>query len=132
MEEQLEAHPPAELIREIADAKLSGSLRLARERVKVAVYFQDGTLIFAASNLRSHRLPECLQRNRILSEQQLAGLPGTGADDELARALLERGVLSSDALAEVRGNQVSDVLRLALLWTNGTWEFDPRVRLADD
>lgn len=129
---QLSEHPLAELIREIADAKLSGSLRLARERVKVAVYFEDGTMIFAGSNLRSHRLPEFLQRNRILSEQQLAGLPGTGADDELARALVERGLLTSPAVAEARGNQVSDVLRLALLWIDGTWEFDPRVRLADD
>jgi curved DNA-binding protein CbpA len=132
MKGQLGKHPLAELIREIAAAKLAGSLRLARERVKVSVYFQDGELIFATSNLRTHRLSEVLQRNRILSDQQLAGLPAAAADNELATALVQRGTLKSDALARIRGHQVSDVLRLALLWTDGTWEFHPRVRLADD
>jgi len=132
MEGQLIKHPLAELIREIADAQLSGALRLSRGRVKAAVYFQDGALIFASSNLRAHRLAEFLRRNNILSESQFAALPQTAPDDEVAATLAKHGILSSNSLDRIRGNQVSEVLRLALLWTEGTWRFDSRVRLADN
>src|SRR5438128_2078754 len=86
MEGQLTQHPTAELIREIAAAKLSGALRLSRGQAQAAVYFDAGTLTFAASNLRAHRLPTVLARAGILSEAQLAKLPRTSSDDELAAA----------------------------------------------
>ncbi|HVS21287.1 MAG TPA: DUF4388 domain-containing protein [Pyrinomonadaceae bacterium] len=132
MEGLLRAHPLAELIREISAAGVSGALRLARERAKAAIYFDDGALVFAASNLRAHRLSASLKGSRILNEAQIAKLPRTESDEELANTLVQRGLLTSETLAKIRGNQVSDVLRVTLLWTEGTWEFDPRVRLADD
>ena len=46
--------------------------------------------------------------------------------------MIQRGLLRPGTLAAIRANQVGDVLRLALLWTDGAWEFDSRVRLADD
>src|SRR5712691_8574769 len=128
MEGQLSKHPLAELIREITAAGLSGALRLEHERAKVAIYFEDGALVFAASNLRAHRLREILKRGGLSDR----GLPARASDDELAKALIQSGRVSAETLATIRGKQVSDVLRVALLWTNGVWEFDPRVRLADD
>jgi len=131
MQGQLSGHPLAELIREIAATGLSGALRLARARVKVAIYFQDGELVFAASNLRAHRLREIVKQGG-LGAAEMRDLPPTAADDELAVALLERGRVTAETLAMMRSKQLSDVLRLALLWTEGTWEFDPRVRVAND
>ena len=46
--------------------------------------------------------------------------------------MIQRGLLQPQTLAAIRANQVSDVLRLALLWIDGSWRFDPRVRLADE
>jgi curved DNA-binding protein CbpA len=131
MQGKLVEHPLAELIREITTAGLSGALRLSRERAKAAIYFEDGRLVFATSNLRVHRLREILKRSGI-SDKQLAELPLKASDQELADSLLHTGRVSKDALATIRSNQVSDVLRLTLLWTDGTWEFDSRVRLADE
>jgi curved DNA-binding protein CbpA len=131
MEGQLNEHPLAELIREITTAGLSGALRLERERASVAIYFENGELVFAASNLRAHRLREIVKRGG-LGEAQMSDLPAKASDDELAEALIQSGRVTADTLAIIRRTQVSDVLRLALLWTNGRWEFDPRVRLADD
>jgi len=124
-------HPLAELIREIVAAGRSGSLRLARESAKVAIYFEEGALVFATSNLRAHRLREVVKRNG-LTDVHVAEFSARISDEELAAAMIERRLLGPDTLMAIRSNQVSDVLRLALLWTDGAWEFDPRVRLADD
>src|SRR5260370_24570859 len=131
MEGQLSEHPLAELIREGINAKLSGALRLTRERVKVAVYLAEGAVIFAASNLRAHRLSETLKHDASLKNLNLDSLPTTHSDDQLAAALVERGLLTSDMLRGIRERQVAEVLRVALLWTNGTWKFDPRIRIAE-
>jgi len=131
MEGQLGEHPLAELIREIAAAGRSGALRLARERAQVAIYFEDGQLVFATSNLRAHRLREVVKRNG-LTDAHVAEFRPDAADEELATAMIQRGLLKPETMAAIRTNQVGDVLRAALLWTEGTWEFDPRVRLADD
>jgi curved DNA-binding protein CbpA len=131
MQGKLGEHPLAELIREIAAAVLSGALRLSRERAKVAIYFEDGQLVFATSNLRAHRLREVVKRNG-LTDAHVAEFSRKASDEELAAAMIQRGLLRPETLAAIRGNQVCDVLRLALLWTDGAWEFDSRVRLADD
>ena len=131
MQGQLGEHPLAELIREIAAARQSGALRLSRQRVKVAIYFENGKLVFATSNLRAHRLREAVKRHGSPAAQ-LENFPPRTSDDELASALIRSGQLKPETLVVIRGKQVSDVLMLALLWIDGTWEFDPRIRVADD
>src|SRR5258706_251547 len=131
MEGKLAKHPLAELIREITATGLTGALRLGRERAKVAIYFESGQLVFATSNLRAHRLREVAMRNG-LTEMHLAEFPVNTPDAELAAAMLKSKTLQPETLAAIRAKQVLDVLRLALLWVDGTWEFDPRVRLADE
>jgi curved DNA-binding protein CbpA len=129
---QLNDNPLAELIREISALNLSGALRLSRERVKVVIYIDAGKIIYAASNLRAYRLPECVRRWGALTEQQLARTQSTVSDLEFGNALIETGALSTDALNELITRQVSEMLCHALLWLEGEWEYDPRVRLASD
>jgi curved DNA-binding protein CbpA len=129
MNGQLNEHPLGELIREISTAGLSGALRLTHERMKLVVYSDAGEVVYAASNLRLHRLSESLRRWGVLSAQQLAQVGERSTDRELGEALVSAGALSSEALEEIWVRQVADTLRPALLWTTGTWSFDPRVRL---
>ena len=130
---KLNEHPLAELVREVVSEKLSGSLRLEQERVKTVVYFDRGELIYATSNLRPHRLAAALHRWRIITDAQFASLSQENKTDaETGIGLVERGVLTEEALRELRARQVADVLRPALLWTSGAWTFDPRVRLLED
>src|SRR5258705_12417257 len=128
MEGQLSRHPLAELIREIIDSGLSGALRLSREAAKVAVYFGAGQPIYAASNLRAHRLREILKRKNI-SSRQLKNCPATVTDQELTETLTASGDLQPEELQKARAAQSSDVLRTALLWTEGDWQFHQKVRI---
>jgi curved DNA-binding protein CbpA len=133
MDGQLSDRPFAEIISEIMSARLSGALRLARERAKAAVYFAEGRVVGALSNLRAHRLAEQVRRAALVSEEQLAELTSGGATDErVAAGLLRSGALAREELVGLLTAQSIEVLRLLLRWEDGAWEFDPRVRLASE
>src|SRR5450432_1238164 len=127
MDGQLSEHPLAELISEISEKGFSGALRIERERVKAVVYFEQGALVYATSNLRVHRLAEYLR---------LQGLVGTAvnqsaSDAALAETLLSEGRLTRQRLDEMLAEQVANVMRVALLWTDGAWSFDGRTHISE-
>lgn len=129
MNGQLFEYPLAELIQEIATAGLSGSLRLSHERVKVAVYFEEGSIVYATSNLRQHRLSECARRWGVVAVQQLASARENVPDVQLGLELVAKGELTPEEFEDLLARQAVEVLRPALLWAKGGWDFDPRVRL---
>jgi DnaJ-domain-containing protein 1 len=131
MNGRLSDQPLTELVQEISDARLSGALRLARERAKAAVYFEGGLVAAALSNLRPFRLVEVLRRSGAADPSRLYVLVGENASDEEACAeLLRAGVLDEAGLMKVRERQSKEVLFELLRWADGEWSFDPRVRLA--
>jgi len=130
MKGQLSDRPLAELVHEIFSKDLSGTLRLQHESVKTAVYFDNGEIIYAASNLRELRLAEYLKKQGLVSARELSG-SGNRSDVTLAAALVSKGVIDRLTLEPVFTRQVGDILRVALLWTGGTWEFDDRSLLED-
>lgn len=130
MKGQLRDRPLAELVHEISLKDLSGTLRLQHESVKAAVYFDKGEIIYAASNLRELRLAEYLKKEKLVSEQDLSA-SGNRSDVLLATALVSKGVIDRLTIEPVFARQVGDILRVALLWAQGTWEFDDRSLLED-
>ena len=131
MEGRLKDHPLAELIHEISDARLSGALRLAFERVRAVVYFEAGRVVAAASNLRALRLTEIMLKGGIVNAQTLFSVAGEGAsDDDAVTALVGSGVLEESGLRRARARQTAEVLRDVFRRQEGEWNFDPRARLA--
>ena len=130
MKGKLIAQPLAELIREISFKGLSGTLRLEYERAQTAVYFDNGQILYAASNLRTLRLREYLGNKGIISESQSASLKPNLSDLDLAAALVASGTLKQNEVDALLAILVSDILRVALLWTEGTWDFNDRAHLA--
>jgi DnaJ domain/Domain of unknown function (DUF4388) len=125
----LSEQPLAELIREISAKSVGGRLRLEHERVKVVAYFDNGNCLYAASNVRKLRLREYLQKSNLVSDQDLKQFKDSVSDFDLIKVLCAQSLLSPNAAEQVQTRQISDILRLALLWTEGTWEFDSRSRL---
>jgi curved DNA-binding protein CbpA len=105
---------------------------LTRERAKTVIYFDAGEVIYATSNLRAYRLNESVRRWNILSEPQIAVVQGKTSDLEFGAALIETGTLNREKLDALIARQVSELLCHLLLWTEGDWDFDSRVRLAED
>src|SRR5215208_5973111 len=125
----LSEQPLAELIREISSKSLGGRLRLEHERVKVVAYFDNGNCLYAASNVRTLRLRDYLLKSNRVSEQDVRQFNDRISDFDLLKVLFAQNLLSSSAAEQTQAQQISDILRLALLWTEGTWDFDSRSRL---
>ena len=130
MKGQLSDRPLAELVHEISFKELSGTLRLQHASVKAAVYFDQGEVIYAASNLRDLRLAEYLKKQGLVPEEELAAA-GSRSDVTFAAALVRKGVIDEPTLEPLFTRQVGDIIRVALLWAEGTWEFDDRSQLGD-
>src|SRR6185503_16857274 len=123
MNGQLSEQPLAELIREISSKSLSGRLRLEHERVHAVAYFEEGKLLYAASNLRTLRIREYLKEAEFISEQDLARFDERISDTDLIKMLCSQKLLSPSVAEQIQTRAAADVLRLALLWTEGAWEF---------
>lgn len=131
MEGQLSEQPLAELIREISAKSLGGRLRLEHDRVKVVAYFDNGNFIYAASNVRTLRLREYLLKGNLVTELALKQFNDRVSDNDVIKVLYAQKLLSPSDVEQVQAKQVADVLCLALLWTEGVWEFDSRSRLSE-
>jgi curved DNA-binding protein CbpA len=129
MEGLIGEHPFAELTTEILEKRFSGALRVERERVRAVVYFENGDLIYASANLRNLRLSEYLKKRGIEIEK-LSGIDSS-SDSAIASSLMARGTVTQPTLAEATSEQVSDVVRVLLLWPDGKWMFDERARLTE-
>jgi curved DNA-binding protein CbpA len=129
MKGKLSEHPLVELIREIASKSLSGSLRLEHERAQTAIYFDDGQLIYAAANVRTLRLREYVTKLGIVPEKDRGILERKLPDLALAAVLSSSGALKQTEIDSVLAALVADIVRVALLWADGSWEFDDRARL---
>lgn len=131
MNGQLSEQPVAEIFREIGTKFLSGRLRLEQQRIRVAVYFKNGDFLYAASNVRSFRLREYVVKSNLVPEQELARLDDKSSDFEFATALSTKNLLGTNTVEQIHSKLVSDVLRLILMWIEGTWEFDHRFQLSE-
>jgi DnaJ-like protein/uncharacterized protein DUF4388 len=132
MNGQLSEHPLCELIREISAKNLSGRLRLQHDRIVVVTYFAEGNFLYAAANVRTLRLREYLLNKGLVFEEDLQRIGEKRSDLELASALVGENKIDAKTVEMLQLRQIADVLRLALLWTDGTWEFDHRSHLNEN
>ena len=128
MNGHLSDHPAVELVHEILAKSLAGRLQLQHERIKVVVYFDKGELVYAAANARALRLREYLLKAGVTAAA-LGRYDERRSDLELATALCADHVLERQRVEQIQAKQVADVVRLALSWFDGEWEFAVRSRL---
>ena len=131
MNGKLIEQPLAELIREISAHRLTGALRLQHEAVKTVIYFEGGALVYAAANLREFRLGEFLTKRGIVSEERFAALGNNLSDLAVAAALSNSGTMDRGRVTHFLTQQVTELVRVVLLWPKGTWNFEQRARLSD-
>lgn len=125
-------HPLAELLAEIAQSRLSGALRVSRSEQKIVIYLDGGDVVFAVSNSKNHRLFHLLIRDEKIFPPQLKEIPNFANDQELKANLLKREIFTKKQLDEFFTMQVGQILRDALAWREGVWNFSPLVRIKGD
>lgn len=128
----LRANPLAELLTEISQNKLNGSLRLSNEAQKIAVYFDAGETVFAVSNARQHRLFERLLQAGKLTKEQLVIIPEFTNDLALNDFLQKNDLLEKQEVDQLFPAQILEIIKTALDWRTGEWTFSPLVRIKGD
>ncbi|MEO6655346.1 MAG: DUF4388 domain-containing protein [Pyrinomonadaceae bacterium] len=125
------AHPFAELMAEIGQARLNGSLRVSDKDKKCVVYFKGGNVVFAVSNSRAARLFDILLRRNIVSKEDLTQIPNFANDLELAALLQEKKFLTKAAAHKLFSEQIEGILVDILAWETGEWTFSSLARIRD-
>lgn len=128
----LAAHPLAELLIEILQSRLDGSLRLSHHNSKTIIYVRGGEVVFAVSNQRQHRIFEMLLAANAVTKQQLVDIPEFTNDFALAKALGEKEILSETEVKSVFARQIEGILRDVIAWKDGVWTFSPLARIKED
>ncbi len=124
-------HPFAELIGEVGDARLGGSLRVDNKERKSIIYFNGGRIVFAASNARTARLFQILLDKGRISKTDLTKVPNFANDIELAANLERMELLTPEESGQLFSQQMERVIVDVLSWTDGNWTFSPLKRVRD-
>lgn len=128
----LREYPLAELLLEISQAKLNGSLRVSDLSQKVVVYFDAGDIVFVVSNARAFRLFEMLLRENKATKQELLAIADFTNDLALSQTLLKNNSFSKAEMDALFNRQIEEILRSVLGWRDGEWVFSPLVRIKGD
>ncbi|MEQ1604913.1 MAG: DnaJ domain-containing protein [Pyrinomonadaceae bacterium] len=124
-------HPFAELLVEIAQAGLHGSLRVAKNETKCVVYFKAGQVVFAVSNARSTRLFDVLLRKGKLKKDDLVQIPNFSNDFEFTKFLVEKNTLAKAECDLLFIDQIRGIVLDMMTWSDGEWCFSPLARIRE-
>jgi len=104
----------------------TGVLHLDQDGASKRVYFDDGKIVFASSDLTEERLGEILVRSGKLSRESLeiACKVRESSTGRIGQTLVEMGHISQDELdAHVKG-QVESIIRSLVPWRSGFYRAD--------
>ncbi|MFZ1702269.1 MAG: J domain-containing protein [Pyrinomonadaceae bacterium] len=124
-------HPFAELVAEIAQSRLHGSLRTSDKDKKCVVYFKSGEIVFAVSNARTSRLFDIMLERNKLGKEDLAKIPNFANDFEFAAFLKEKNYLSKNEIDQLFVEQIEAIVVDLLTWAAGDWAFTSLARIRD-
>ncbi len=113
------------LLREIARAKLTGSLYLLSGETKKVVFFDEGQPIFVRSNVLSECLGQVLAHEGLITQEQceqtLEAIRRTGKKQ--GELLVEMGILSHGNLRYGLEAQLRTKLYDIFTWEDGRYQF---------
>jgi tetratricopeptide (TPR) repeat protein len=124
----------ADVLQLLALGQKTGVLSLAREDSFGAVRFDRGAVSHAAIVNRRDRLGDRLVRAGVLDADQLATMSARLPDDDdrdLARALLDAGLVEHDLLAREYRALVEEAVCQLFTWNTGTFAFEAQAAPAE-
>lgn len=119
----------ADTIKDLCLSRSSGELQLSNGPVEKKVFFKNGTIIFATSNLDDDRLGDTLLRNEIISRTQFddafSQVASTGKKQGMV--LVQMGILSPKELFQGLNLQVRSIILSLFSWKTGAYRFIDRL-----
>jgi curved DNA-binding protein CbpA len=117
---------PVRLLAETAGAGATGILSASRGKHKRLICFEQGQVVFVASNLIEEQLDETLVQNRVLAPIHRAEAKAAAQREEkkITAVLLERNFVQPSALRQAMEQHFTELLRSTLEWPDGEFSFE--------
>ena len=113
-----------ELLASISRSRETGTLNFHDMGRWKAVYFKEGRIIFATSNIADDRLGEYLiKKGNITVRQFLEGSKLVRPGKRFGAVLVEQNILSSDELLRGIQGHVEEIVYSLFDWVRGEYEF---------
>ena len=126
MQGQLNKKLIADLIREIAEKRLSGRLSLSQDKSVKAILFDAGEPVSVSSNLPAEQIDHKLIKDGRATRGLVESARRRENDsDLLGRALVDIGVVSEDVLWEYQREIAVEIIKSLFEWDDGEYEFEP-------
>jgi hypothetical protein len=120
----LSQKPVLDLIVDLYQGAVTGSLKLERAPLQKAVYFRDGQILFAASNDPKDQLASILvEEGKLGPDQMQVAQARVSSGNPLAKVLTELGYISQRELADAARIKVEKILTDLYSWNEGTYQF---------
>ena len=114
----------AELLSSISRSRETGILNFHEAGRWKSVYFREGLIVFATSNVQDDRLGEfLLKKGRITVRQFLEASRQIGPGKRLGGILVGLGAIASDELVGAVQEHVQEIVFSLFEWTRGEYEF---------
>ena len=116
------------LFQDLRREKASGTVVFSREREIKKVFFKNGDVLFASSNLDEDRLGEFLMRTGKITIDQFnkASVSVIKNGKKLGAVLFEMGILTAQDLVAQAKLQVKEIVNTLFSWRDGNYQFDGR------
>jgi CheY-like chemotaxis protein len=113
------------LLTALREARATGELKLRQGTVQKVLYFHQGRLVFAASNLAQERFGRFCVRRGVLSEEQLQQASALAREQGLrtGEALQRMGVVDAQRYRQLLVEQVREIGSSLVGWSQGTYGF---------
>lgn len=126
LEGSLEHFALPDVFRLVAQNKVTGALKVARASGEGTVFFREGEVYFAFSNLTKEFLGQRLVNAKLITEGQLLRMldeQKKAGEKRIGDLLVEKGFLSKDLLDTFLKEQIQDAIFSMLQWDVGMFEF---------
>lgn len=104
----------------------TGRLVLRRDTLVKTLEFQQGAIIFAASNDRDDRLNQTILKRGMVSLPDLMEATDSSlkGGERLGAVLLSRRKITQEDLERVVQEQLKDIVFSVIAWSSGTWRLE--------
>jgi tetratricopeptide (TPR) repeat protein len=124
------ATPISETLRKLSAERRSGDLQVQSGRIVKTVFFDNGRVVFAASNLKKDRLGEALVALGRITDEQFnrasALLKEEGLKRRFGDALVQAGVLDKNEVGRSVARQVDRIVLSLFEFVEGVASFEER------
>ncbi|MCI0411735.1 DUF4388 domain-containing protein [bacterium] len=115
-----------EIINNLSRRKETGTLYLKRQHLEKILYFEEGKIVFAASNDPDERLGVLLLRQNKVTYRQLEECaPKVDSSKRLGTVFVLDGIIQPNDLYQAVIDQIKEIVYGAFDWDNGKFDFHP-------